>query len=237
MPQGVVTRARLKIRAKELAATLSGANADVRSELLLSDESNHLFGILDIAGAGSDGFIIDLKTGRDASAEPSPAIEHQMTFYAHLFQASYGTFPKNVIVFSLQRGPTEIQVAPSAVATLLDQIRAAQLTERTDARPEAYTCRFCPKRMTCQPHWDEVPGWERPDAIEGAIGNIERSSSGTAALLIGGRWLTGIPEKALPDGTAPGKFARAVRVRRRNDSEPEEWAAGSTTLIRITHAR
>lgn len=237
MPQGVVTRARLKTRAKELAAILSGANADVRSELLLSDESNHLFGILDIAGGGSDGFIIDLKTGRDTSAEPSTAIEHQMTFYTHLFQSSYGTFPEHVIVFSLQRGPTEIQVAPSAVAALLDQIRAAQLTERTDARPEACTCRFCPKRMTCQPHWDEVPGWERPDAIEGTIGNIERSSSGTAALLIGGRWLTGIPENALPDGTAPGKFARAVRVRRRNDSEPEEWAAGSTTLIRITFAR
>jgi CRISPR/Cas system-associated exonuclease Cas4 (RecB family) len=237
LPQGVVTRARLKTRAKELAAILSGGSADVHSELLLSDESNHLFGILDIAGIGPDGFIVDFKTGRDASAESSPEIEHQLTFYAHLFKGTYGTFPERVIVFSLQRGPVEIQVTPSAVAALLDQVRTAQLTQRTIARPEANTCRFCPKRMTCQPQWDAVPGWERPDAIEGTIGNIERSSSGTAALLIGGRWLTGIPESALPGGTAPGKFARAVRVRRRSNSEPEEWAAGSTTLIRVTPAR
>jgi hypothetical protein len=237
MPQGVVTRARLKTRARQLAAILSGASADVRSELLLSDESNHLFGILDIAGTGPNGFIIDFKTGRDASTESSSAIEHQMTFYAHLFETIYGTFPEHVIVFSLQRGPAEIQVTPSAVAALLEQIRAAQLTERAVTRPDAYTCRFCPKRMTCQPHWDAVPGWERPDAIEGTIGNIEHSSSGTAALLIGGRWLTGIPENAFPGGTALGKFARAVRVRRCNDSEPEEWSADRTTHIQITPAR
>lgn len=237
MPQGVITRARLKTRAKQLAAILSGANTDVRSELLLRDESNHLFGILDIAGIGSDGFIIDFKTGRHAAAEFSTAIEHQMTFYAHLFQASYGALPKRIIVFSLQRGPTEIQVSPSAVADLLERARAAQLTERTVARPDVRTCRFCPKRMTCQPHWDAVPSWERPDAVEGIVNNIEHCSSSTSTALIGGRWLTGIPQTTLPSGTRAGKFVRVVRVRRRNDSDHEEWAAGSTTHIQITSAR
>lgn len=237
MPQGVLTRARLKTRAKELAAILSGASADVRSELLLSDESNHLFGIVDIAGGGADGFIIDLKTGRDASAEPSPAIEHQMTFYAHLFQASYGMFPEHLIVFSLLRGPTEIQVAPSAVAALLDRIRTTQLTDHTVARPEADTCRFCVKRMTCQPHWDAVSGWEHPDAVEGTIGKIERSSSSTAALLIGDLWITGVPEAMLPVGTVPGKYVRVVHVRRRKNGEPGEWTADSTTQIRIWHQK
>lgn len=239
MPQAVVTRARLKSRGKELAAILVGvgASAAIRSELLLSDDRHHLFGILDIAATGPGGFIIDLKTGRDASAESSPAIEHQMTFYAHLFQSAYDMLPEQVIVFSLQRGPVEIEVTPSAIAVLLDQVRAAQLTERTVARPEADTCRFCPKRMTCQPHWDAVQDWDHPDAIEGAIGNIEHSSSGAAALLIGGQWVTGIPASVLPDGAAPGQFARAVRVRRRNDTTPEEWAASSTTRIRIMAAR
>ncbi|MFZ8326799.1 hypothetical protein ACO1LK_13870, partial [Staphylococcus aureus] len=71
IPQALVTRARLKYRGKELAAILAGASA-IRSELLLSDDRDHLFGILDIAAPGSGGFIIDLKTGRDASAESSP---------------------------------------------------------------------------------------------------------------------------------------------------------------------
>ncbi|MHA0111954.1 hypothetical protein ACXYUI_33555, partial [Klebsiella pneumoniae] len=73
----------------------------IRSELLLSDDRDHLFGILDIAAPGSGGFIIDLKTGRDASAESSPTLKHQMTFYAHLFRSAYGVLPEQVIVFSL----------------------------------------------------------------------------------------------------------------------------------------
>src|SRR5690606_13062530 len=87
MPQAIATRARLKSRGKELAEILARAEGEIRSELLLRDNDQHLFGILDIAAPGLDGLIIDLKTGRDASAAPSPAVEHQMTFYAHLFQA------------------------------------------------------------------------------------------------------------------------------------------------------
>lgn len=237
MPQAVVTRARLKSRGKQLAAILAGASAAIHSELLLSDDRHHLFGVLDIAATGPAGLIIDLKTGRDAAAESSPAIEHQMIFYAHLFQSAYGVLPEHVIVFSLQRGALEIEATPSAIAALLDQIRAAQLTERSVARPGADTCRFCAKRMICQPHWDAVQDWDHPDAIEGAIGKIEQSSSGATALLIGGQWVTGIPPSVLSDGAAPGQYARAVRVRRRNDSTPEEWAANSSTRIRITPAR
>lgn len=236
MPHAVVTRARLKSRGKELTAILAGAGVAIRSELLLSDDGHHLFGILDIAATGPGGFIIDLKTGRDASAESSPAIEHQMTFYAHLFQSAYGVLPEHVIVFSLQRGPVEIEVTPSAIAVLLDQVRAAQLTERTVARPDADTCRFCAKRMTCQPHWDALPAWEHADALEGEIRNIERSSSGTVALLIGGQWLTGISASSLPDGAAPGQFARAVRVRRHNDSMPGQWTADRSSHIQVVPA-
>lgn len=233
MPQGVVTRARLKSRAKEIAAILAIVGGEVSSEQLLRDEANHLFGILDLVGTGPHGFIIDFKTGRDASAASPLAIEHQMTFYAHLFQSSYGSLPERVFVFSLQQRLTAIRVTPSAITSLLDQIRVAKLTERTVAHPAAFTCRFCPKRMTCQSHWDAALDWEHPDALEGTIDDIERSSSGATAVRIGGRWLTGIPKSALPVDAAPGHFARAVRVRRRDDSEPEEWAADRTTLIGI----
>lgn len=114
--------------------------------------------------------------------------------------------PQHVIVFSLQRGPAEIEVPPSAIAALLDQIRTAQNAECTIARLHADTCRFCPKRMTCDPHWDAAPTWERSDAIEGTILDIEHSSSGAVALLIGSRWLTGIPASKLPDSAMPGQF-------------------------------
>lgn len=233
MPQALVTRARLKSRGKELAAILSCAGADIRSELLLNDENNHLFGILDIAATGASGLVIDLKTGRDGSAEPSPTIEHQMTFYAHLFQATYGMRPEHVVIFSLQHGAAEIEVTSSMISVLLEQVRAARLSASAIARPQQDTCRFCPKRMTCQPHWDALPTWDRPDAIEGAISKIEHSSSGKTALRIGSQWLTGIPAISIPGGAEPGEFARVVHVRRRYERTPDEWAASSNTRIQI----
>jgi hypothetical protein len=237
MSQALITRARLKSRGREFSAILAGAGSRIRTELLLTDEGNHLFGILDVTADGADGLIIDLKTGRDASAASSPAIKHQMTFYAHLFQAAYGVPPKHVIVFNLREGPVEIEVTPSAITDLLGQIRTAQLMERTLARPQADVCRFCTKRMICEPHWKAVTAWDPPDAIEGTISSIERSSSGVAAMHIGGQWLTGITGSQLPDGAMPGRFVRAVRVRRRSDSTaPAEWAASSITDIRLLPA-
>ncbi len=233
MPQAVVTRARLKSRGRELAELLTQASGEMHSELLLRDNDQRLFGILDIATSGPGGIIIDLKTGGDASAPSSSAIEHQMTFYTHLFRVAYGTLPERVIVFSLTRGPTEMRIAPSAISALLERIRDARLEDITTTRPDSEVCRFCPKRMVCQPHWDAVSAWDHADAIEGVISRIEVSSSGTAALLIGSQLLTGIPVNLIPEAAAPGQFARAVRIRRRGDREAEEWSASSNTSLLI----
>lgn len=237
LPQAVITRARLKSRGKELSAILAGAGNGIRTELLLTDEGNHLFGILDVAAAGAGGLIIDLKTGREASSGPSQAIKHQLTFYAHLFQVALGVQPKHVIVFNLQQGPAEIEITPSAITNLLGQIRTAQHLARTLARPQPDVCRFCTKRMTCEPHWKAVAAWDSPDAIEGTIVGIERSNSGVVAVSIGGDWLTGIANSQLPAGAKPGEFVRAVRIRRRGDgTAPPEWAASSITDIRVLPA-
>lgn len=237
MPQAVITRARLKSRGKELSAILAGAGAGIRTELLLTDEGNHLFGILDVAAGGAEGLIIDLKTGRDDTAAPSRAVKHHMTFYAHLFQVTFGMPPKHVIVFNLQQGPAEIEVSPSAITNLVGDILTAQSNGRTLARPQPDVCRFCTKRITCEPHWKAVAAWDPPDAIEGTIVSIERSSSGMVAVSIDGHWLTGMVGSLLPDDAKPGQFARAVRVRRRSPGvEPPEWAASSITEIRVLRA-
>jgi hypothetical protein len=236
MPQVVITRARLKFRGSELAEILAAAGSGVRSELLLEDNEHHLFGIFDIAAPGTGGLIIDLKSGRDASAEASPAIEHQMTLYAHLFQSAYGVLPEHVIVFSLQRGPAEIEVTSTSITALLAGIHNAQTLDSTTARPQADTCLFCARRMSCEPQWDAIGSWDRPDALEGTVGKIEYSSSGATALLIDGQWLTDIPVKALPTGAAPDQFARAIRDRRRDGSMPREWTTTSTTRIDIAPA-
>lgn len=237
MPHAIVTRARLKARGKELAEILGRASHrwGILSELMLVDKDEYLFGIVDLVAPGSGGLIIDLKTGRDASVPSSPAIAHQMRFYAHLFQATYGSPPQSAIVFSLQSGPVEIRVTTSEVTELLGGIRAARLIAGNIPRPDPVVCRFCPKRMICEPHWEVVSTWDRADAIEGEIVSIEQSTSGSVALRLESAWLTGIPSSTLPEGAAPGQFVRAVRIRRR-DGAPADWCATSSTRLAIVPA-
>lgn len=237
MRDAALTGARLGTRGKELAAILASVMGTVRSEVLLTDDDNHLFGILDIAAVGEKGLIIDLKTGRDAAADAAGAIEHQMTFYAHLYEASFGALPAHVIIFSLRRGAMKFQAAAADAANLLARVRAAQLQDTTAAVPHADTCKFCTKRMACEPQWDAVRTWDSPDAIEGTIARVERSSAGSVALLIDGRWLTGVPASVLPRDVAVGQTARAVRVRRRSTTPPEEWSATAWTAISTLPSR
>ncbi|AIF40725.1 hypothetical protein HX89_07000 [Dermacoccus nishinomiyaensis] len=234
MLQGIVTRARLQTRGQALSEILASAGSRPQSEVLLRDDDRGLFGILDIVAPEAGGLIIDLKTGgRKASAAISTEIDHQMTFYAHLFQANFGAFPERVLVFSLQRGLLEIPVTSSDIAPFLSKIHAAQTSERVTAYPQADVCRYCPKRVICEPHWDAISAWDDADAIEGEIAAIEHSSSGTAAVQIGGQWLTGISATILPSNLAPGQFARAVRVRRRSGSVSGDWSASSRSRLRI----
>lgn len=236
LPQAVITRARLKARGSDLASLLAEADGRIRCEQLLTDEAAHLFGILDICVEGRNGLILDLKTGRNASAVPSPLILHQMTFYAHLFVATYGALPARTVVFSLQRGLIEIPVRARDVATLLSAVQKARQELNLPAVPAPEVCRFCTKRMICEPHWNALAAWPDADAIEGVVGKIERSTSGTIALLIAGKWLTGLAAKKLPADLQPGMLARAVRIRRHPDTTCEEWAATRLTEVQIARA-
>lgn len=231
MPQSAVTRARLKSRGAELARILEQVGGGVRSELLLRDDDRHLFGVLDIAGLGPRGLILDLKTGRDGTGTLSLAVKHQMTFYAHLYETSFGDLPERLVVFGLQRGAVDLSVTADGVSALLAAIRAAQESEEAEARPRDEACRYCPKRMTCQPHWDALSAWDSRDAVEGEISDIEHSTSGAAALLIDDQWVTGLPASLLPPQVEVGRRTRVIRVRRRGDSN--EWQAGRATKISV----
>lgn len=233
MRQGIVTRARLPARGQALSEILASVGSRPQSEVLLRDDDRFLFGVLDIVSPGGGGLIIDLKTGRNASAALPPAIYHQMTFYTHLFQVNFGAFPERVLVFSLQRGLVKIPVTSSDIAPFLGKIHAAQGSDRVATYPRADICRYCPKRMGCQPHWDAISAWDDADAIEGEVAAIEYSSSGTAAVQIGGQWLTGISATILPSNLAPGQFARAVRVRRGRGNASGDWSASSRSRLRI----
>lgn len=217
-----VARARLKARAPDLAGLVYGAT-DVRSEYSIRDDAQHLFGILDVVVLGGKGIFIDLKTGGHASTSAWSAMKHQMTFYAHLFRVAFGDLPEGVVIFDLMRGPSEFEVTSLAVDLLIEQILGARQSDVTIARPQPDVCRFCPKRIGCQPHWEAMREWDHPDAIEGVVEKVERSTSGLAALQIDGEWLTGIPERSLLTSDLVGRSVRVVRLRRTSVGGLHEW--------------
>lgn len=230
MPRATMTRARLKTRGIELAGILTSASA-VLSEQLFVDETRNLFGIIDLVIPPPNGTIVDLKTGHLAAPEAAAAVKHQMTFYAHLYAEAYGQAPGRIITFSLRSGTNELSIDPSSVATLLDEIQAARTSSPDLAVPNEVVCRYCVRRMGCEPHWQDIQTWKTPDALEGALQRIEHASSGLTALLIGGQWLSGISASSLPNTMKTGAFVRAIRARQRQGGAHQEWIATTDTRI------
>lgn len=232
VPNATVTRARLKSRANELVDLLDSAGGTVSCEQLLTDDARHLFGYVDILGTGGSGLVIDLKTGRDAGPRISAATAHQLIFYAHLFEESYGHLPKQVVVFSLQHGSVKVEVTRQQVDELLLGIEQTLASSASVAIPDPEICRFCARRMSCEPQWKALDDWPSPDAVRGTVEKLEISSAGYVALRLSGEWVTGLSVDAVP-AIAAGDHAKIVRLISRPHTIPREWLATRSTSIRV----
>ncbi|WP_371441649.1 MULTISPECIES: PD-(D/E)XK nuclease family protein [Dietzia] len=233
IPRGVATGARLARRAAELAALLPPGQNTAASEQLLLDKSCRLFGIVDIVSGEPARLLVDLKTGR-SDFRASGFIRFQLLFYSHLYEVNFGAYPLRTVAFDLEHGVTEFHFSKTEVSRLLSRIHSARLSDPSKARPAASTCRHCPRRLRCGAHWNDVATWERPDALEGRVRVIERSTAATISISVDGKWLTGIPAHAVKDDLNIGSFLRAVRVRRLSYREPEEWAYTAHSLIALS---
>lgn len=244
--EGRLTESRLKHRADELVALLRsyGSGVHLDCEVDLRDDGRRLRGTPDIVLRSPSGVaVIDIKSGADASSEKLPEhIEHQLLFYAHLVHNSSGCRPQDLWVFSLRAGARRVPAAQVNVEELIERLEAARtawLVGERNARPEPGTCRFCRRRTACQPQWDEVASWERPDAIEGTVLRSSASSNGRSAILLRCEeqdvWLTQLPTEVLqPALLTPGGRLRVVRVlapRRAIEGRTPEWRATELTEI------
>lgn len=239
---GRLTRARLAARARQLAEVLARSrNATIMCETELRDPAQLLHGILDITVLGEPNSVIDLKTGRDAAGTLTRSIQVQLQVYAHLFRTVHRAFPEHVQVFSLSHGLITVEASPASVQGVLDAIAAARRQNRESAYPAPETCRFCRRRMTCEPHWARLTDWETPDALEGDIVHITRAETGTRGVLLataaGPAWIVQIPGERIPDAAEPGRRLRAVRVSKRPDHDGTRdaatWRAGALTALAV----
>lgn len=233
VPNALVTQARLRVRANELAGILRSAGATVESEVLLRDHENRLFGYLDILSLGAGGLVVDLKTSQVASASTSARVRHQMEFYAQLYFANFHHLPARIVVFDLRRGPKEVGISERGRQSFLIKLQHALERVGGGATPSREVCQHCLRRLECEPYWSEIRHWDSPDSVEGTVQAIERSAVGSLGIQINGKWLTGFPEGALPNGFAVGSQIRAVSVRHIDTQRGSVWMATPATRLRV----
>ena len=229
----VMTRSRLRARGAELAAVLKASGSNARSEVFLQDDVHMLYGQLDvIVDDPGGGAVVDLKTGTDSDRE---SVRTQLLIYASLFKRESGHLPTYLVAFSLRRGPVQIEFSQADVDDLLARVGAAR-EQPGLAIPDAAGCKYCRRRLVCEPHWSAAAAWAEPDCVEGLVSKVENAAAGLTAVRIssgaGEQWVTGLASlhsQALNTGSK----IRVTEVVGRGAGEEREWRATRSTRVSV----
>ncbi|WCD93282.1 PD-(D/E)XK nuclease family protein [Microbacterium sp. nov. GSS16] len=233
LPDSVMTRARLRSRGPELAAVLKNAGATAHSEVFLQDRVSMLYGQLDVVVDNPrGGAVVDLKTGKDANSQ---GIRTQLLIYAALFKRESGHLPNSLIAFSLQHGPVQIEFSQREVDDVLAHVEVAR-TQRGLAVPDSKGCKYCRRRLTCEPHWNAARAWVDADCIEGSISKVEAAAGGLTAVRLsttsGEQWVTGLT-RLRPQDLITGPKLRVTEVAGRRSGAGREWRASRSTRASV----
>lgn len=232
----VLTRSRLRRRGAELARLLKASGSRVFSETVLTDGPRRLYGQLDVVVSGAgDGAVIDLKTGDSGTSAISDDVRTQLLIYAHLFREKHGHLPGKLLAFSLRYGALQTEFSQSDIDALLTRIENARDTQPRLAVPDPTGCRFCRRRLGCEPHWEAADMWEDPDCMEGRIVKVERSRAGLTAVRVatsrGEEWVSGLI--GVGDGIiGPGSAFRVTEIAGRSVGDQLDWRASGATRMR-----
>lgn len=225
MPRGRITRSRLKVRAQAIWGMLLGCGSDVQvlTELNLEDRQRRLRGRLDVLVRGPNSLrVIDLKTNATVTPNGTLAadLRFQLLFYAGLVESSFGQVPDTVEAFSLVDGHHVMPVQEIDVTKVRTKVRVAQeqwIGGDRVAEPEEGTCKFCPRRLECDPHWNVPRVAGLHDSIEGKVIRAVSSDDASLSLLLetvdGVRWLNALKsdsDEMLDVST--GRRIRAIHV-------------------------
>lgn len=184
------------------------------SEIELKDEDLRLRGQLDLLLVGNEIVVVDLKTQTLLDEGLPDWVEFQLTVYAHLAQKTYGTLPVRAEVFSLNRGRREVPITEASIQNALAALATARATDPSHANPSPEVCRFCERRLECEPHWEAAAEWTTSDAVVGSVQRLEYATAGVVAALLqtasGPAWVTGIPGQLVD--ACPGDSLQVVRV-------------------------
>ncbi len=232
-----ILAASLQVHLSALRTLLSRQISDAAAEVEFTDEHKRIRGRIDILCHGPDrATVVDIKTGktRDKYGQLRDDITTQMAVYCWLLHNSGEPWPA-VVVAGLKDGVRDVRVTPEAaeqrIIALIDA-RDAALQDPVVV-PGQGTCRFCPLRPTCAPHWAAVTEGAITDAVEGVITRVEQGPVGrqTVAFVVGGEEsLLRIAQNTMIDGDLrAGSRLRAVRVVK--DPDRPRWTARGEALV------
>lgn len=230
----VMARSRLRSRGAELASLLKSSGSRARSEVFLQDQVHRVYGQLDIVvNDARGGAVVDLKTGADGFNDGART---QLLLYAHLFGQESGHLPASLIAFSLRRGAVRIEFSQTDIDALLARVEEAR-AQPAAAVPDERGCKYCRRRLRCEPHWAAAMTWTDPDCVEGPVGKVETSVAGLTAVRIstaaGEQWVTGLT--SLPgQAVSSGSTIRVTEVAGRGEVREREWRATRSTRIAIS---
>lgn len=233
MENSVVTRSRLRRRGAELANLLNAIGRHASSEVLLRDDQLRLFGQLDVVVNDAGGAVFDLKTGNDGVSDD---VRTQLLIYAHLYRERYGHLPGSLVVFSLRYGAHPVEFTQSDVEALLRRVDEARGSVPLIAVPSETGCKYCTRRLRCQPQWEAATTWDDADCVEGRIVKVENSRAGLTAVKVntisGEQWVTGL-SAAVDVALTVGQHLRATEVKGRDDGKGREWRATRFTRLLV----
>lgn len=232
LEDSVLTRSRLRRRGAELAHLLKSSGSHALSEVFLCDDARRLYGQLDIVVDDAGGAVVDLKTGDDGTPGVSNDVRNQLLLYAHLYGQQYGHLPVSLVVFSLRYGALPVEFSPHDIDALLSRVDAARDAVPLLAVPDPSGCRYCRRRLRCEPHWEAAAAWQDPDCVEGRVIKVETSRAGLTAVHIetsrGPQWVAGLIMANDVELTL-GQLLRVTEVAGGDHRDERDWRATRAT--------
>ena len=186
-PGGRLLGLRIKNVGKSMRDRLTSVRADqVFAEHSLEDDHSRIRGVLDLLIVEDHVVhVYDYKTGRSAVTDEgrvADSVRTQLIAYGIVLSRLYPKHQLRLSVVSPARGiidvPWDAKIASQIKSRILEFKQLTESQRDPLASPEEDSCRFCPRRLYCAPHWQTATraGWT--DLAEGELIDVRRSDSG-----------------------------------------------------------
>lgn len=249
-PGGRLLGVRIKNVGKSMRDRLAAVRADqVFAEHSAEDDYSRIRGVMDLLIVEDHVVhVYDYKTGRSAVTDEGRVadfVRTQLVAYGIILSRLYPKRQLRLSVVSPVRGiidvPWDAKLASQIKSRILEFQQLTESQRDPHASPEEDSCRFCPRRLHCAPHWQTATSSGWTDLAEGEIIDVRRSDSGQFVIAIkttdSVSWILNVAPEDVPDLPVgvPHRL-RGVRLKRirPEDSAELHFRANSDSEIVIS---